>query len=66
MNFRDLPCHCKDFLLHCSKLDTITQKLAACHNAVMHAYYADHFVLPLPEGHRFPMAKYRMLRDRIA
>ena len=31
----------------------------------MHAYYADHFVLPLPEGHRFPMAKYRMLRDRI-
>ena len=32
----------------------------------MFAYYADHFVLPLPEGHRFPMAKYRMLRDRIA
>ena len=32
----------------------------------MHAYYADQFVLPLPEGHRFPMAKYRLLRDRIA
>ena len=32
----------------------------------MHAYYADHFVLPLPEGHRFPMLKYRLLRDRIA
>ncbi|MFY3384700.1 histone deacetylase [Paracidovorax sp. MALMAid1276] len=32
----------------------------------MHAYYADEFVLPLPAGHRFPMAKYRMLRDRIA
>ncbi|WP_428423542.1 histone deacetylase family protein [Methylibium sp.] len=32
----------------------------------MHAYYSDHYVLPLPEGHRFPMAKYRMLRDRIA
>jgi acetoin utilization deacetylase AcuC-like enzyme len=32
----------------------------------MHAYYADHFVLPLPDGHRFPMAKYRLLRDRIA
>ena len=31
----------------------------------MHAYYADHFVLPLPEGHRFPMAKYRLLRDAI-
>jgi acetoin utilization deacetylase AcuC-like enzyme len=32
----------------------------------MDAYYADQFVLPLPEGHRFPMLKYRMLRDRIA
>lgn len=32
----------------------------------VHAYYADHFVLPLPEGHRFPMAKYRLLRDRLA
>lgn len=32
----------------------------------MHAYYADQFVLPLPPGHRFPMAKYEMLRDQIA
>lgn len=32
----------------------------------MHAYYSDHYVLPLPAGHRFPMAKYRMLRDRLA
>jgi acetoin utilization deacetylase AcuC-like enzyme len=31
----------------------------------MHAYYADQFVLPLPPGHRFPMAKYEMLRDQI-
>ncbi|MEH3085861.1 MAG: histone deacetylase [Xylophilus ampelinus] len=31
----------------------------------MIAYYADHFVLPLPQGHRFPMAKYAMLRDRL-
>lgn len=31
----------------------------------MHAYYADHFVLPLPEGHRFPMAKYARLRERL-
>jgi acetoin utilization deacetylase AcuC-like enzyme len=30
------------------------------------AFYSDHFVLPLPEGHRFPMAKYRLLRDRVA
>ena len=31
----------------------------------MQAFYADHFVLPLPAGHRFPMAKYRLLRDRV-
>ncbi|MFM9902725.1 MAG: histone deacetylase [Polaromonas sp.] len=31
----------------------------------MQAYYADHFVLPLPAGHRFPMAKYSLLRDRL-
>jgi len=30
------------------------------------AFYSDHFVLPLPEGHRFPMAKYRLLRERVA
>jgi acetoin utilization deacetylase AcuC-like enzyme len=29
-------------------------------------YYTDHFVLPLPPGHRFPMAKYRRLRERVA
>jgi acetoin utilization deacetylase AcuC-like enzyme len=29
------------------------------------AFYCDHFVLPLPEGHRFPMAKYRLLRERV-
>lgn len=29
----------------------------------MQAFYADQFVLPLPEGHRFPMSKYRLLRD---
>lgn len=32
----------------------------------MQAFYADHFVLPLPEGHRFPMRKYSRLRDRLA
>ncbi|TWG80408.1 acetoin utilization deacetylase AcuC-like enzyme [Cupriavidus gilardii J11] len=31
----------------------------------MFAFYADHFVLPLPPGHRFPMRKYSMLRDRV-
>jgi len=32
----------------------------------MHLYYSDHFELPLPAGHRFPMDKYRRLRQRIA
>ena len=32
----------------------------------MLAFYADHFVLPLPEGHRFPMSKYSRLRQRVA
>jgi acetoin utilization deacetylase AcuC-like enzyme len=31
----------------------------------MKAFYSDHFVLPLPEGHRFPMAKYSMLREEL-
>jgi len=29
-------------------------------------FYTDHFVLPLPPGHTFPMAKYRLLRERVA
>ncbi|CAN5910915.1 histone deacetylase [soil metagenome] len=29
-------------------------------------FYSDHFVLPLPEGHRFPMIKYSMLRERVS
>ena len=29
-------------------------------------YYTDHFVLPLPPGHRFPMRKYGALRNRVA
>ena len=31
----------------------------------MKAFYSDRFVLPLPEGHRFPMRKYARLRERI-
>ena len=31
----------------------------------MKVFYSDHFVLPLPEGHRFPMVKYSMLRERV-
>lgn len=29
------------------------------------AFHSDHFVLPLPEGHRFPMGKYRLLREGV-
>ncbi len=32
----------------------------------MKAFYADHYVLPLPQGHRFPMEKYRKLRDLVS
>ena len=31
----------------------------------MRCYYSDTFVLPLPDGHRFPMAKYSGLRARL-
>jgi acetoin utilization deacetylase AcuC-like enzyme len=29
------------------------------------AFYSDTFVLPLPDQHRFPMSKYRLLRERL-
>ena len=32
----------------------------------MKAFYSDHFVLPLPAGHRFPMSKYRLLRNAVS
>jgi acetoin utilization deacetylase AcuC-like enzyme len=31
----------------------------------VHVYYSDSFTFPLPDGHRFPLAKYRMLRERL-
>ncbi|HXD39116.1 MAG TPA: histone deacetylase [Ramlibacter sp.] len=34
--------------------------------AGVRVFYATQFVLPLPPGHRFPMAKYQLLRDRLA
>lgn len=30
--------------------------------ALMKIFYTDHFVLSLPDGHRFPMQKYSLLR----
>ncbi|MGI9302698.1 MAG: histone deacetylase, partial [Gammaproteobacteria bacterium] len=31
----------------------------------MRVFYCDEFVLPLPPAHRFPMEKYRLLRERV-
>ena len=31
----------------------------------MLAFYSDHFALPLPAGHRFPMGKYARLREQV-
>jgi acetoin utilization deacetylase AcuC-like enzyme len=31
----------------------------------MRIFYSDHYVLPLPRGHRFPMGKYARLRSRV-
>lgn len=28
-------------------------------------FYTDHYTLPLPEGHRFPITKYRLLRETL-
>lgn len=33
---------------------------------MMQVYYCDGFTYPLPEGHRFPAPKYRLLRERVA
>jgi acetoin utilization deacetylase AcuC-like enzyme len=33
---------------------------------LVHVFYCDTFVLPLPDGHRFPMSKYRLLRERVS
>lgn len=32
----------------------------------MQIFYTDQFVLPLPPGHRFPMEKYALLRQRVS
>ena len=31
----------------------------------MRVFYSDHYTIDLPEGHRFPMRKYRMLRHAL-
>jgi acetoin utilization deacetylase AcuC-like enzyme len=31
----------------------------------MKVYYSDNLLVPLPDGHRFPMPKYKLLHDRV-
>ena len=31
----------------------------------MHVFHSDHHLVPLPPGHRFPMGKYRLLREAL-
>lgn len=31
----------------------------------MKVFYSDHYTIPLPEGHRFPMEKYRLVRAEL-
>ena len=33
--------------------------------AVVRVFHSDHHVVPLPPGHRFPMGKYRLLREAL-
>jgi acetoin utilization deacetylase AcuC-like enzyme len=35
-------------------------------SAAMRAFCSDRFTIPLPAGHRFPVSKYALLRERVA
>ena len=50
---------CKPFLLRCNIKEALPRI------AAMLAFHSDAFVLPLPPGHTFPMAKYRLLREAV-
>ena len=60
---------CKDYLLRCTiprgaDLEVPRFRAVVTMPPPMQAFYADHFVLPLPAGHSFPMGKYQRLRSR--
>jgi acetoin utilization deacetylase AcuC-like enzyme len=48
-----------------SSLPSVARASLHCDRALK-AFYSDHFVLPLPPGHRFPMQKYRLIREGVA
>ena len=31
----------------------------------MKVFYSDNYTVPLPAGHKFPMEKYRLVRERL-
>ena len=41
------------------------EKFVRLRSANLKIFYTDHFVLPLPPTHRFPMQKYALLRQRV-
>jgi acetoin utilization deacetylase AcuC-like enzyme len=47
-------------LLQCNKFSALPRI-----QSLMRAFHSDHFVLPLPPGHSFPMSKYRLLREAV-
>src|SRR5207245_279960 len=55
------PDHCGRTVSHAAPSHHRTSHVARR----MRAFYSDTFVLPLPDHHRFPMAKYRLLRERL-
>ena len=50
----------KRFLLHCNNLGG-----SFLESSLVRAFHCDHHLLPLPPGHRFPIGKYRLLREAV-
>lgn len=58
---RDLPCNPSS--VYGCKRSRARLKIPIRLGLALIAFYSDHFVLPLPAGHRFPMQKYRLIRE---
>ena len=63
--YREPERHCKPFLLRCSNLEQAASRRRSAIARRCRPSTPTSFVLPLPPGHRFPMAKYRLLRERV-
>jgi acetoin utilization deacetylase AcuC-like enzyme len=49
-----------------ARLGCTSRLTSFTHTSTLNAYYSDHFVLPLPPGHRFPMQKYSLVREGVS